>query len=71
MFKPCIPVEEAGLDYNIFHHCQKESYRLIEDVVVAEGRDTSSNVASSAVVLRDLVLRVEDATSNESNLNSF
>jgi len=28
--------------------------------VVAEGRDTSSNVASSAVVLRDLVLRVED-----------
>jgi hypothetical protein len=71
MFKPCIPVEEAGLDFNRCHYYLTESYRLIEDVVVAEGRDTSSNVASSAVVLRDLVLRVEDATSNESSLNSF
>ena len=63
---PCIPVDDAGLDcYNESSSLSKGSAYLVEHVSVLEKVNSSSDMASSAVVLRHLSLRVQHTEQND------
>ena len=63
--RPYIPVDDAGLDcYSVSSLSNEDAY-LVEHVSVLEKVNSSSDMSSSAVVLRHLSLSVQHTVQNE------